>query len=174
MRTAGRFRGYGRHDGDRIAMRTVGRSITAAAVLGHLAACGGGGYTLKGRSRDPCLEEIPACPHAGFAECVLDPHRYAERRFPGIFNFLVDVDAGTELEVVLLLAEQRDAGITTQFTWNEPGCTDSYTQSTPGIDLFAEARNNGVLTRTQRLLEDGEHLIEIESDMQARALITVD
>lgn len=149
------------------------RTIFGALTLSTLIACGSGDYIIAGRSQDPCLEEIPACPQTGFAECILDPRRYTERAFPGIFNFLVEVDANTEIEVVLLLAEQRDAGLQTQITWNEPGCSDSYSYESEGADLFAEARDTGLLMRKKEVLEDGEHLIEIDSDMQAWVLITV-
>lgn len=155
-------------------MRTPGRLALLLPLLVPLVACGGGGYSISGRSHDPCLEEIPACPHAGFAECSLDPHRYAERRFPGVFNFLVDIDAGSEVGVMLVFVEQADTGMTTQITWNEPGCTDSYTVNIEGADLFAESRDIGVISREQAFTEGGEHLIEVDSDMQAVVLITVD
>jgi len=150
------------------------RLALALLLTTALTGCGQGGYALSGRSEDPCLEEIPACPHAGFASCVLDIHTYALRTFPGVFNFLVDADADAEVEVVLLMAEQQDSGLVTQITWNEPGCTDSFTDTTEGVDLFKETEDNGVIERSRKVVEDGEHLIEIESDMQAVVLITVE
>lgn len=146
--------------------------VAAIALVSLLGACGGGDFIIGGRSEDPCLESIPACPPKGYAQCIMDSSRYAEVTFPGFFSFLVNVDAKHELEVVLLLAEQRDAGFETQITWWEPGCSDAYTYNSEGADLFYEARDTGVLTRKMRVEVKGEHLIEIESDMQALVLIT--
>ena len=135
--------------------------------------CGAGGYILSGRANNPCIEEISVCPYTGFAECSLNPRSYAERILPGIFNFIAEADAGEDLEVVLVFADQREAGIATQITINEPGCDDSHTFDSDGIDLFAEARDQAVFEFRETMLESGEHLIEIDSDMQAIVLVTV-
>lgn len=141
-------------------------------LLALLSGCGNGDYIISGRSENPCLETIPACP-GRYAECVLDPGSYAEREFPGQLTFLVDVEAEHDLEVVLFFAEQRDTGFETSIEWNEPGCADAYFYDSQGADLFAEAKGTSVITRTQKLQETGEHLVEILSDMQALVLVTV-
>jgi hypothetical protein len=150
-----------------------GRGAAWLGVALALGGCGGGDYIIAGRHLDPCLENLPACTRAS-ASCVLDPATYAEQRFPGVFSFLVDVDAGNELEVLIFFAEQNDAGQQTQIVWNEPGCSDQTVYNSGGADLFYEARDVGVLSRKAEIKEDGEHLLEIDSDMRALTLITVE
>jgi hypothetical protein len=45
--------------------------------------------------------------------------------------------------------------------------------SSEGRNIFEEAGEELVFARTQRIEEDGEHLIEILSDMQAEVLVRV-
>ena len=146
---------------------------TLAAALGTASGCSGGGYAIAGRSLDPCLETIPACQPPNQAACVLSATRYAEYWFPGLFQFLVDVERGHEMEVVLFFAEQREPGNATSITWNAPGCSDAEFWDSEGADLFFEARDVGSITRRSVATQTGEHLIQIDSDMQALVLITV-
>jgi len=148
-------------------------AVLSLCVAGAgVAGCSGGDYIIAGRNLDPCLENLPACTRAS-ASCVLDPGTYAEQDFPGIFNFLVDIDAGNELEILMFFADQNDAGQETQIVWNEPGCSDQTVYNSQGADLFYEARDVGVLSRKAKMKEDGEHLVEIDTDMRAKVLITV-
>lgn len=158
----------------------VGRRITsvielasAVVLVAMVTGCGGGDATISGRAENPCLQTIPACPGV-FAQCVIDPNSYARVRFPGSMRFLAEVDAGFTLEVHLLFAEQREPGEDTKIYFHEPGCTDLQLYESLGDNLFFESEDTGVFTESVVVEKDGEHLIEILTDMQAEALITVD
>ncbi len=131
------------------------------------------GAFIAGRGYVTCLESLPACPGQS-AACVLDGDSYTEKPFPGVFSFLVEAPAGAEIEVQIYLKEQRDAGLSTLIFWNEPGCSDVYTYDSRGEDLFLEAEETKVIERREKIHEGGEHLVEINSDMQAHTLIGVD
>ena len=126
---------------------------------------------LRGRNLDPCLQTIPACPGL-FASCTLDESRYAKMSFPGEFRFLVRAEEGQEIEVILFFSQQRDAGMETLIFWNEPGCSDVYAYDSEGRDLFDETEETSQFEKKRTMLETGEHLIEIFSDMQADILIS--
>ena len=126
---------------------------------------------LRGRSYDPCLQTIPACPGL-FASCTLDETRYSRMTFPGEFRFLVRAEAGQDIAVVIFLAQQRDAGLQTLIYWNEPGCSEVYAYDSEGRDLFQESEETSLIEERRTMLETGEHLIEIFSDMQADVLIS--
>lgn len=140
-----------------------------------LAACDPGAEAefTRGKALDACLQTIPACP-GQYAACVLDSSRYAERRFPGAFSFLVDAPPEAEIEIAMFLRDQRDAGFDTRIFWNEPGCSDVHVFESEGRDLFTEAEDTGIIFKKETVYEGGEHLIEIISDMQANVLVSVD
>ncbi len=141
--------------------------------MSFVVGCGGGEATLSGRAEDPCLQAIPACP-AIFAECTLDPSRYARVRFPGSFKFLTDIGAGFRLVVYLMFATQREPGEDTKIFVYEPGCSDVQDYESKGANLFLAAEGTGTFSQTVIVEKSGEHLVEIVSDMQADVLITVD
>jgi hypothetical protein len=127
----------------------------------------------KGRSYDPCLQTIPACPGL-VGRCTLDGSRYARQTFPGDFRFMVNANAGHIIQVLLYFADQRDAGLSTQIFWNEPGCSEVYVFDSEGRNLFAETEDLNLFTEKREVAETGEHLIEIFSDMQAEVLVTAE
>jgi len=126
---------------------------------------------IAGKAFDPCLQTIPACPGL-FGSCTLDQTRYTRVQFPGQIRFMVNANGGHHIEVQLFLSKQRDAGLSTQIFWNEPGCSDVYDYDSEGRDLFEEAEDTNLIIEKKEVLESGEHLIEIFSDMQADVLIS--
>lgn len=126
-----------------------------------------------GRSLNPCLEIIPACPGA-VAACVLDQTQYAKLSFPGSFQFLVTARSGERIDVQMFFVEQRDAGLSTEIYWNEPGCSEAYEWRSEGTNLFVEAADTNVFNQARTVYETGEHLVEIFSDMNAQVLVTVE
>lgn len=127
----------------------------------------------ENRALDLCVQVIPACPGL-YAACVLDETRYTEQEFPGAFSFVVEADPEATIEVLLYIVQGRDVGLETQIFWNEPGCSDVYAYDSEGRNLFAEAEDTGIISKSKRVFEGGEHLIEIISDMQAHTLVSVD
>jgi hypothetical protein len=127
----------------------------------------------SGRSEEFCIQSIPAC--AGYrAKCTLDPTRYAEISFPGQFEFLVQAQPEDQIQVQIFILNGRDAGLSTNIEWNEPGCADSYFYESGGLDIFEASRETKVFAQTKTVYEDGEHLIVIESDMNAEVFVSVD
>lgn len=128
------------------------------------------------RAEDPCVQSIPACPPGLSAECILDRGRYARRTFPNDspFRFFVDAVQGADITISMIFVRKEFVGLETSILWYEPGCVDLQTWESGGVDLFREAEEQGVLAQTRTALSDGEHLIEVFSDMQAEVLIRTD
>ncbi|MBN1959374.1 MAG: hypothetical protein JW841_00380 [Deltaproteobacteria bacterium] len=120
---------------------------------------------LQGRGYNPCIEVIPACP-GQFAACMLDDDNYTYVDFPGSILFITNADKEVEIEVLMYLTQQEDAGTSTIIYWNEPGCSDVYTYDSAGRNLFAEADDH-IIRERKKIYKGGGHLIEINSDMQA-------
>jgi hypothetical protein len=154
-------------------VRTLAFALALAATTTGCALGAEEAFT-QGRSLDPCLQSIPACPGLS-AHCALDAERYTRKVLPADtpIRFLVETDPGDRVEVTMLLATRRDAGQDTRILWYEPGCSDVYEWESEGRDLFEEAGPARRLVFEQRLNEGGEHVVEIVSDMQARVLIGV-
>jgi hypothetical protein len=145
-------------------------TIFCAALLPILSvsACDPGSEAefILGRSLDPCLQNLPACPGL-FASCELNSTTYAQYPFPGTFRFFVETLPNEKIEITFFFVTQSDAGLDTRIYWYEPGCSDVHTYKSEGENLFLEAEETGTVTRSERVFEGGKHLIEIASDMQA-------
>lgn len=147
----------------------------SAAVL--LASCDPNSESAftQGRSAVPCIQSINACPDQE-AACTIDNTTFARRRFPddSPFAFMVAAPPDHTIEVLLFFATEEDAGIDTRIFWYEPGCSDVYVYKSEGEDLFEEAEETNYVSRSQKIYEGGDHLIEIHSDLRADVLVTVD
>jgi hypothetical protein len=148
-------------------------AVASACLAVLLGGCDPSGEKafLARRGENPCLERIQACP-GETASCVLDDYSYTVADFPGSFRFLVEANSEDEIEVMLYLTDQRDAGISTYIYWNEPGCIDTYIFDSAGRNLFEEADDH-VIREKRKVYDGGEHLIEIDSDMQAHTDIAI-
>jgi hypothetical protein len=124
------------------------------------------------RTIDLCLDVLPAC--EGTVGCVLDEDEYLEGGFPSTRRFLVDTESAAEITVSILFASRGSAGADTRIRWYEPNCADRDEWASQGIDVFREAGDDRVLSRTGRVSEFGEHLVEIRSDAFADYLVKVD
>ncbi|MBI3180445.1 MAG: hypothetical protein HYZ27_12335 [Deltaproteobacteria bacterium] len=153
-----------------------------ALFLCALAAVAGGCASpeddfIRGRSLDPCGQHIAACP-GQFALCILNSTKYTRQRFPDAspFLFLVSAFQGDTIEVSMFFTDQNDAGLDTQIWWYELGCYDYEVYRSNGADIFEEAGTTNIFSRKAQVYDNdqGDHLIEIQSDMQAEVLITVD
>lgn len=143
-------------------------------LVATVAACDPGSEDAftQGRAYDSCVQSINACP-GQTATCVLDDKRFARTQFPGSINFMVEADPDSQIEVLIYLSDQRDAGFSTRIYWYEPGCSDVYVYDSAGRDLFEEAEETHIIQKKEKIYEGGEHLIEINSDMQAKVVIAV-
>jgi hypothetical protein len=130
------------------------------------------GAFVQGRTINPCIESLSPCPRQS-ASCKLDGTRYAESQFPGAFAFVVDAPAFARIQVRVYPEDPIDSGIDTRVYWYEPGCTDFYEAQEPGERLLSETDDYGYFAREEQVYREGEHLIEIISDLQSHVLIAV-
>lgn len=131
------------------------------------------GAFRAGRSVDPCIESIPACPNE-FAQCILDEGVLAEFEFPGVFKFLADARPDDRIQVEIFFLQQQDSGLFTEIAWHEPGCSDLYIWDSEGRNIFDLVDQRNVFSERKRIFEGGEHLVTIDSDMVARTLIRIE
>ena len=79
-----------------------------------------------------------------------------------------------EVAITLFFVTQADAGLDTRILWYEPGCSDVYSYESEGRNLFEEAEETNTITRTKRVFDGGDHLMEIFTDLQAETIVTVE
>ena len=141
-----------------------------AATLGGCDPSSEAAFT-QGRGYHPCLEIIPACP-GQYAACVLDEGNYTYADFPGDVSVMASANPEVEIEVLMYLSDQRDAGVSTLIYWNEPGCSDVYTYDSAGVNLFEDTPDH-IIRERHIVHQGGQHLIEIISDMQAHVDLAI-
>ena len=146
------------------------------AVLGAAVFVGGCGigpesnFTL-GLELDRCDGTFPACQTT--AGCFLNEDRYLEGSFPGTRQFIVPSRAEAIIRVDIFFRSQVSTGFDTEVLWSEPGCFDTYQYRSEGRDVFLEAGNDRILTVSQQVFLEGEHLVEVFSDAVADYLLRV-
>jgi hypothetical protein len=150
-----------------------GSRLQAVALAAFLSACDPSSQDAftRGLAYNPCIQSLYACAGGLTATCELNSTMYAQAYFPGSFRFMAPASAGNVIDIWLYLVSQRDAGTLTTFAWYEPGCTDAQTQMVAGVNLFDEAQDTHTVDRSAIVSADGDHLVEIQSDMQATALV---
>jgi len=155
-------------------MRTAVSTVLLWTLAAGLASCDPTSQSAftSGLAFNPCVQALNACAGGLTATCELNSTMYSQTDFPGAFRFLASADIGDVVEIHMFLTNQRDTGTDTRFLWYEPGCTTGQTQDVPGSELFIEAAGTSSVMRSAVVARPGDHLIEIQSDMQATALVT--
>ena len=126
-----------------------------------------------GRLENPCAGSIPIC--AFHAACVLGRKDFLSGQLPGGQRFIVQADPlDRQLVIRLLFTEMIYPG--TEFLLNlfTPGCGSRETEHIVDQDLFARAGDDRIVTFIMPIEEEGDHLLELFSDMSAGYLLTVD
>ncbi len=151
------------------------RLIPLFFIVGFAAACDPNSSRafLSGRSQNLCTQNIPACADSS-ANCEVDSTQYIDQRFPGDVTFLVNTRAGDEIQVELYIKAVVDVGQETIIYWNEPGCSDYYSWDSKGEDFVSESKDTNIFSQTKTMQEPGDHLIEINSDLNGELLIGID
>jgi hypothetical protein len=126
----------------------------------------------SGRSSNLCTQNIPACADTS-ASCELDSTQYIDFRFPGDVTFLVQSRAEDDIQVELYIKTVVDVGQQTVIYWNEPGCSDYYSWESKGEDWVAESRESNIFSQRKTMHQPGEHLIEVNSDLNGELLIGI-
>ncbi len=136
-----------------------------------LGACGTNEDAFKsGLSQDACNGNFPVCNTE--VGCILTDTSYTTGTFPGDNQFLVQIAGPATVEIDFYLINPTGSGTSTQITWFEPGCTNTFQTNVPGNVFTGEAENgNGVFSRSQLLSAPGDHLIKYHSDSVTQYLV---
>jgi hypothetical protein len=142
-----------------------------ALVVG--AGCGGGRADFIGsRAKDACDAEWPVCSRV--AGCILGEESYVEGRLPNRGQFIVQLKEASTVRVRFYLEDVVAAGEETVVTFHEEGCRARIRQSLSGRTALESAERFGEFSREAELTGVGDHLVEFESDMQARYVLKVE
>ncbi|AKQ68755.1 hypothetical protein A176_005667 [Myxococcus hansupus] len=153
-----------------------GRNAQAAAVLLFALLMGGCDGTredfIGARVRDTCGAAWPVCNRV--AGCILGSESYSEGRFPGRQQFIVQLKEASTVRVSLFLEDATAAGRETVVQFHEEGCRARIRRATEGRAVLDLMERQGAFTQEAELTGVGDHLIEVESDLQARYIVKVD
>ncbi|HZI14450.1 MAG TPA: hypothetical protein VE153_29050 [Myxococcus sp.] len=160
----------------RSVVTALGRRAQAAAglLVAMLAlGCGGSREDFIGpRVKDTCDASWPVCSQV--VGCILGTESYAEGRFPGRSRFIVQLPEASTVKVSFYLEEVSAAGEETVVQFHEEGCRTRTRQAVDGRTVLDSMEKFSEFTREADLTGVGDHLIEFESDMQARYVVKVD
>ncbi|CAM3677456.1 hypothetical protein COSO111634_22715 [Corallococcus soli] len=149
------------------------RVLTGALLLMLMGGCGGSREDFIGaRVLDVCKASWPVCNQ--FAGCILGPESYSEGRFPGRGQVIVRVPEASTIKVSFFLEEVTAAGEETAVTVHEEGCRARQRQAATGRAALDQMEKFGEFTRQVDVTGVGDHLVEFDSDMQARYVVKVD
>ncbi|WP_244238536.1 hypothetical protein [Corallococcus terminator] len=147
--------------------------LTGALLVMVLGGCGGSREDFIGaRVQDVCKASWPVCNQ--FAGCILGPESYSEGRFPGRGQLIVRVPEASTIKVSFFLEEVTAAGEETAVTVHEEGCRARQRQAATGRAALDQMEKFGEFTRQVDVTGVGDHLVEFDSDMQARYVVKVD
>lgn len=149
-------------------------ALSALCVLALAAtSCGDRRDAFIGaRVEDTCDGTWPVCD--SFAGCLIGEQSYIEGRFPNKGRFVVRVPEPSVVKIHVYLEELGAAGEQTSFTFFEDRCRSRTRLEATGKSFIAEAERSGAFTREATTSGIGDHLIEFDSDAQARYVIKVD
>lgn len=146
--------------------------VTVVALV-LSAGCGGGRADFIGsRAKDVCDAEWPVC--SKVAGCILGEESYTEGRLPGKGQFIVQLPEASTVRVRFFLEDVVAAGEETVVTFQEEGCRARIRESVSGRTALDSAEKLGEFSREADLTGVGDHLVEFESDMQARYVLKVE
>ncbi|HEX8699711.1 MAG TPA: hypothetical protein VF815_12785 [Myxococcaceae bacterium] len=156
---------------------TVFARRTQAVVLVLLAlvmaACGDTRTDFIGsRVKDACNAEWPVCSQV--AGCILGAESYIEGRLPGEVQFIVQLKEASTVRVRMFLEEVVAAGEETVMTFHEEGCRARIREPATGRTVLDFAEQVGEFSREAELTGAGDHLVEVESDLQGRYVLKVE
>jgi len=148
----------------------VAAGLVFAVFLG---ACGGSREDFIGsRVKDTCDAAWPVCNRV--AGCILGTESFSEGRFPGRGQFIVQVPEAATVKVRFYLEDVASAGEEMVVLFHEEGCRSRAREAVNGRAVLDTVEKFGEFSREANLTGVGDHLIEFESDMQARYLVKVD
>jgi hypothetical protein len=143
------------------------RLLFALLLVGSLGGCVDQDTVFtRGRIQATCNAAIPVCD--GRAACVIGNDDYVEGTFPGGQKTIVRTEtADNRLVVRFLLDEMVSPGTEMLVRAHQPGCNAFEQQHPTDVDLFERAGDDRILQFTLDLPGQGDHLLEVFSDMGA-------
>jgi hypothetical protein len=130
-----------------------------------------GGFA-SGRDESVCDSTVPVCGTAG--GCVLDADHYLKGNFPGERRFIVRTHGEADINVTLYFEEARSPGADTNIYIYESGCVERFAYETAGRDIFNLAGPDMEFSWSARVYQEGDHLLEVNSDSLSGYLLKVD
>jgi hypothetical protein len=130
-----------------------------------------GGFAT-GRDESICDGTVPVCASAG--GCVLDEDHFLKGEFPGLRRFIVRTTREAEISITVFFEEARAPGADTNIYIYESGCVERFAYETAGRDIFREAGPDMEFTWSARVYQEGDHLVEVNSDALTAYLMKVD
>ncbi len=125
----------------------------------------------QGRLEKYCRSAIPAC--AVQASCVLGDKDYLSGHFPGGARVIARSQPNdTSIKIRILLTEPLAPGTQLLIQVSSPGCDEITEERLEDIDLFALAGEDRILDLNVPLIGQGDHLVEVFSDMSSTWLMT--
>ena len=127
---------------------------------------------IGARVLDACNGSWPVCNVT--ASCYIGNESYIQGRFPGNGKVIVRLDQPSEIKVSFYFDNLSAVGTLTSIVWYETGCTGSIRSDVDGQTVATESNQTGVYERSANLLENDEHLVSFQSDLEATYLMKVD
>jgi hypothetical protein len=122
--------------------------------------------------KDACDAQWPVCSRV--AGCILGAESYIEGRLPGQAQFIVQLKEASTVRVRMFLEDVVAAGEETVVTFHEEGCRARTREPATGRTVLDFAEKVGEFSREAELTGVGDHLVELESDLQARYVLKVE
>ena len=127
----------------------------------------------EGRIEDLCNESIPVCGRT--AACTLDNSEFFRGEFPGGQRYIVRTEfEDQKMFARFLLDDLAFPGTEILVKAFTPDCGDFDQKHPRNVDLFDLAGDDRVLEFEIDLPGQGDHLVEVFSDMSATYLMTFD
>lgn len=152
---------------------TLGLAATIGLGLSSAGCINSEEVFTEGRLEDLCNGSVPVCNLQ--ARCVLTPKRFLRSSFPGGQRIIVRSDFDNAyVRIRMHFTELIYPGTELVIQVHDPQCTAFDEEQLVDIDIFDFMGDDRILEFEMDLPEEGDHLVELFSDMSAEYLLTVD
>ena len=107
--------------------------------------------------------------------CILDSDHYVDGQFPGVRRVVVETDRNdVDVQVRIFIGDALSGGTEMLVQLYEADCSldrNLGKKQLIDVDLIEKAGDDRVLTFNLHVMQEGEHLLEVYSDMTAKFLM---